>query len=347
MMGCKGYSTSPASSGAGARRRRALRARGTLGGARRSARRSGGNRRRLQGNTWLDLAATPLRCGRDPSAMWWEDLSSGVAGGGARGGDRRRGGEQRRRGGEVERRGDQAAGTHGAAEALCHAAAGALPASLPLRCSPRRRWHAAALRRQARARPQTRRGARSRGPRPAHAQPRPRRRVGLVQQRSEAQPPHGAALARGLRRQLEAALLRPPEAQCAAAAACSSCRSRAPPKSLASAQTTRSFDSRTKRSLVAACSERSDADRSAITYCTTAYRRGRWSAMCVSTSWASTPVPAPSSQTTNGPLPPPAASQRPWSRSAIIAPNAGRIETGKVVKSAASDDSPKTTRAAE
>ena len=38
---------------------------------------------------------------------------------------------------------------------------------------------------------------------------RPRRRVGLAQQRSEAQPPHGAALALWLRRQLEAALLRP------------------------------------------------------------------------------------------------------------------------------------------
>jgi hypothetical protein len=37
----------------------------------------------------------------------------------------------------------------------------------------------------------------------------PHRRVGLAQQRSEAQPPHGAALALWLRRQLEAALLRP------------------------------------------------------------------------------------------------------------------------------------------
>ena len=38
---------------------------------------------------------------------------------------------------------------------------------------------------------------------------RPRRRVGLAQQRRIAQPPHGAALALWLRRQLEAALLRP------------------------------------------------------------------------------------------------------------------------------------------
>ena len=38
---------------------------------------------------------------------------------------------------------------------------------------------------------------------------RPRRRVGLAQQRREAQPPHGAALALWLRRQLEAALSRP------------------------------------------------------------------------------------------------------------------------------------------
>jgi len=38
---------------------------------------------------------------------------------------------------------------------------------------------------------------------------RPRRRVGLAQQRRIAQPPHGAALALWLRWQLEAALLRP------------------------------------------------------------------------------------------------------------------------------------------
>ena len=38
---------------------------------------------------------------------------------------------------------------------------------------------------------------------------RPHRRVGLAQQRSEAQPPHGAALALWQRWQLEAALLRP------------------------------------------------------------------------------------------------------------------------------------------
>ena len=111
MMGCKGYSTSPASSGAGRVRgggeRCGLEARWEgLAALRDDPAAIGGACRATLGSTWprplCDVVATPLRCGGRTSLPVWQEEGHEVAIGGEE--DRRRGGEgERRRVDEEER----------------------------------------------------------------------------------------------------------------------------------------------------------------------------------------------------------------------------------------------------